>query len=118
MTFYLFIDDIRDPNWSECVASGVDQSKPWVIARSSREAIMLVEEHGMPNAIAFDHDLGYHFNDPKMGIDTTIIFLRWLTEHFWDGTQVIPSYTIHSSNGPGRENIRSIMESWKKSLTI
>ena len=47
MSYKLFIDDLRDPVTSD-----------WKVARSSVEAKDIVVEFGIPNEIAFDHDLG------------------------------------------------------------
>ena len=114
MSYNLFIDDIRNPDWPECIASGIDPKDVWVIVRSSKEAKIIVSERGMPLKIAFDHDLGIDYNNR---IDTTMIFLKWF-EAQWDGISSIPEYTIHSSNPSGCENIRSFMESWKKSINL
>ena len=95
--YRMFIDDVRDP-----------PSNHWVVVRSSAEALEYVKNHGMPEFISFDHDLG--------GEDTTMIFLRKLVNEFWDGTSNPPDYQVHSANPVGSLNIRSFMESWKKSL--
>ena len=47
MSYKLFIDDLRDPVTND-----------WKVARSSAEAKDIVVEFGIPNEIAFDHDLG------------------------------------------------------------
>lgn len=90
----LFIDDIRNP-------PGDDFS----VVRSTQEAIEWVKTNGMPTFISFDHDLG--------GEDTSMIFLHKLYE-FWNETDTIPEYTVHSANPIGSKNIVSFMESWKK----
>ncbi len=111
MTYNLFIDDIRNPDWRECVLSGVDPDLEWVIVRNSLEAIDYVSKHGMPERMALDHDLGY-VNDR---FDTVPNFLKWLANEYWNGTDPVPDYTIHSANPIGVENMRSFMDSWKKS---
>lgn len=63
----------------------------------------------MPSFISFDHDLG--------GDDTTMVFLRRLTDEEWDGVSPPPDYTIHSANPVGAQNIRSFMESWRRSVS-
>lgn len=90
----LFLDDVRSP-----------QEEGWKIARSSGVAIRLCKLWGMPTQISFDHDLG--------GDDTTMRFLVWLTNALLDGDVQLPkgfSYTIHSMNPVGAENIRGQME--------
>lgn len=90
----LFLDDVRYP-----------QEVGWKIARSSGHAIRLCKLWGMPDRISFDHDLG--------GEDTSIKFILWLTEALIEGETQLPkgfSYTVHSMNPIGAENIRCHME--------
>lgn len=92
--YNLFIDDIRYP-----------QNSNDVIARNSEEAINIIRSHGMPKRISFDHDLG--------GDDTSIVFIRWLTDYLLDHPTNLPndfSYDIHSANPVGAENIRGKMD--------
>ena len=56
MNYRLFIDDERFP-----------VTPNWFIARNSFQAIMALELYGIPQEIAFDHDLG--------GQDTSITFI-------------------------------------------
>lgn len=91
----LFIDDMRDP-----------PNDGWVVVRSSDAAINHVEQHGMPDFISFDHDLG--------GDDTTMVFLKKLYEIASLNNLKPPEYQIHSANPIGKLNIQSFMESWKK----
>lgn len=107
MTYNLFIDDIRDPHYRECRQSGVNPRLEWVIARTSEEAKKIVLERGMPDRMALDHDLGC--------VDTVPKFLHWLAYEYFEDGMKIPEYTIHSANPVGANNMRSFMESWKKS---
>lgn len=95
--YKLFIDDERQPP---------DES--WLVVRSSNEAIEFVKKYGMPSFISFDHDLG--------GTDTTMVFLKQFYNFFDLLGQGPPEYTVHSANPIGAENIKSFMESWKRSL--
>lgn len=91
--YKLFIDDERDPVTDD-----------WIVARSSAEAIAIMTEHGMPNEIAFDHDLG--------GDDTSIRILGWMVEGLLHDELKIPAdfiFSVHSQNPIGAENIRSQM---------
>ena len=75
MSWKLFLDDERnvlDYTMESCVR----------VARSSTEARALVEDLGMPEHCFFDHDLG--------GDDTTMVFLKWLANEYWDGEMPIP----------------------------
>jgi hypothetical protein len=96
--FDLFIDDERDPTGE----------RVWVIARTSSEAIALIEERGMPGYISFDHDLG--------GDDTSMVFLRWLAEYAMDrGCRFDFEYFVHSQNPIGAANIIGFIESFRRS---
>jgi hypothetical protein len=99
MKWSLFLDDLRDPSY-------VPPRGNYKIARSTAEAILLVEKFGIPEFISFDHDLGK--------TDRAMDFLKILYSKFPDGP--VPDFQIHSSNPVGRENIFSYMDSWKRSL--
>ena len=93
MTYKLFIDDERFPKTND-----------WTIVRSSQEAIECVMESGFPSHIAFDHDLG--------GNDTSMKFITWLVDYMLDNELYFPyefTWSVHSQNPVGAENIRQIM---------
>ncbi len=92
----LFLDDLREPDY---VSDSRNCAATLRVARSSAEAIRLIEEHGLPDHIWFDHDLG--------GEDTAVILVNWLIEQDLDQKIELSnlSFTIHSSNPVGRENI-------------
>lgn len=100
MTYKLFIDDERNPVTND-----------WKIARSSQEAIQYLQLFGCPVEIAFDHDLG--------GDDTSMHFCRALYDYLDATEQAFPegfTYSIHSQNPVGRENIKSYMQSLENYL--
>lgn len=93
MTWRLFLDDERHP-----------VTPDWVIARSSAEAINMCRERGLPQEVAFDHDLG--------GDDTSMAFLAWLTNALLDNQVSFPkgfTYSVHSQNPIGVRNIEGLM---------
>lgn len=95
MSYKLFIDDERDPVTND-----------WVIIRSSAEAIEYVRQHGMPQEISFDHDLG--------GDDTSRVFIKWLVDAFCEYTVSFPedfTFSVHSQNPIGAEWITSTINS-------
>jgi hypothetical protein len=99
LKYNLFLDDIRTPKNGE-----------WTIARSFAEAVSIVEKHGYPAHVSFDHDLG---DNVPTGMD----FAKWLVEQDLDN-QNMPEdfdYTVHSANPPGRENIEGLMHGYLKS---
>ena len=96
----LFIDDERMPPGNE---------EEWWICRSSCEAMQQVLQHGVPEFISFDHDLG--------GDDTAMEFVKWLIEQDLDRPGFIPttfSFDIHSQNPIGASNLRHILSSYLK----
>jgi hypothetical protein len=88
--YKLFIDDLREP-----------VSPSWIVARTSSQAIALLEAQGCPVEISFDHDLG--------GDDTAMVVVNRLIEMDLDASgQFIPegfTFSVHSANPVGRDNI-------------
>ena len=102
MTYKLFLDDERHP-----------AKDGWIVARSSAEAVALVESYGCPKEIAFDHDLG--------GADTAINFVDWLQDALLDGRVVLPfgfTYSVHSQNPIGAENIKGRLDGLLRHLAF
>ena len=94
----LFIDDERFPTDAD-----------FHIARNSYDAIWLIENKGMPIEIAFDHDLG--------GQDTAMKVVHWIMNKILDGDLQLPvgfTYSVHSQNPIGAQNIRNAMEDLKR----
>lgn len=103
-TWKLWLDDqLDDP-----ATPGRHVPAGFIGARSSLEAMKLVELHGLPTFMDLDHDLG--------GEDTTMEFLHWLAEKYPKGP--VPKFVVHSANGEGRKSIDAYLGSWKKSLTL
>ena len=94
MQWKLFIDDERYPTTPD-----------WMIARTSLDAIHFVEMWGIPNEVAFDHDLG--------GGDTAIVFINWLVMYLDKKEILLPKtfkYSVHSQNPVGAKNIDLYMK--------
>lgn len=93
MRWKLFIDDERLP-----------LTPDWMIAKSSYEAQRFVEMWGVPFDMALDHDLS--------GQDTSVVFIHWLMQYMEDNDITLPddfTYSIHSQNPVGRDNINGYM---------
>lgn len=105
MKYQLFIDDDACKIGMENFRSPPINENDWLIARSSKEAIEIVNNNGLPYHISFDHDLGEN--------DISILFINYMIDHYYD--EEVPSYVVHSQNPIGAKNIISKMESWKKS---
>lgn len=101
MTYKLFLDDEREPP---------NDNSSWLIARSSSEAISIVESKGIPLFISFDHDLG--------GDDTAMRFIWFLINSHMNGTiKSFPTdYYVHSQNPVGVQNIKGLMSSYINTL--
>jgi hypothetical protein len=94
----LWLDDIRDA-----------PDETWAVARTYHEARMLVELHGWPRLVSFDHDLG---SNEWNGLS----FAKFLIAKDLD-FQSMPAdfeYKIHSANPIGRENIDGLFKSYFK----
>ena len=102
---YLFLDDERNPTdvtWLH----DFDPTLDWAVVRSFDEACGYVVNHGIPDVISFDHDLGVG----RSGKD----FANWLINYDLDHG-IMPtgfSFTVHSMNPIGRSNIQSLLQSY------
>lgn len=106
--WFLFIDDERmpeDAGW---------HSGPITIARSSAEALKLVEESPkLPQQISFDHDLG--------GDDTAFKFMWRLIYGHLDGKwnlADVQAIQVHSANEVGAQKLISLWENFCRTQNI
>ena len=111
----LFIDDERLPNTKYPVLksligrillhSGINSNLN-IICRNFAEAEVLVNVHGIPSIIHFDHDLG----NGKTGYD----FARFIIDSNMDGKPFPPDFKfyVHSQNPIGKHNIESLFVSY------
>lgn len=126
MYYNLFLDDERFPKnvtWMEL------PSVEWIIVRNYQRFVDIINEHGMPARVSFDHDLGesayresikcfkenscninYNNITEKTGLDCA----KWLIEYCININQKFPEYFVHSLNPVGKNNIISLIESFKK----
>lgn len=98
MTYRMFLDDERFP---------ADKDADMIIVRNLDEVKKIVEEKGFPVYISFDHDLGSSEN----GLEVA----RWLVIYLMNRNEDLPpgfSYTVHSMNPVGREDIIGYMDSF------
>ena len=118
MMYKLFLDDERLPKsvtWVEMPLG------PWIIARNYDQFVKYIMQHGLPSFVSFDHDLGlehyivgapkYNEYKEKTGHDCA----KWLVEYCMNNNLEFPEYQVHSMNPIGSTNIRSYIESYKKS---
>jgi len=108
----------------------LDKTIYWVWVKSYTEFCEWITENGLPDVLAFDHDLGgnsydlyskhkgykndninYDEYDEKTGFHCA----KWLTEYCQDNDKKLTCEVhAHSMNPKGRENIISILENFKK----
>jgi len=103
MSYVLFLDDVRDPpsHMAGCY-----------VARSFEQFNAALLKYGCPEFISFDHDLGPVDVNPS-GMDCA----KLLAEQVLNGNLTLPpnfSFTVHSMNPVGAENIQRFMDNFLK----
>lgn len=96
--YYLYLDDVRTmpDKFDKCIRNYKDFVK-FVKAQKSSISMWY---------ISFDHDLG----EGLSGYDCAKFLVNWCIDNGYK----VPTYEIHSANPVGRENIRSIFETYNK----
>lgn len=126
MYYNLFLDDERRPkdvNWVDL------PPVQWIIARSYADFVRLISSQGLPENISFDHDLAdAHYKDVISGKGvinydtytekTGYHCAQWLVEYCMDKKLPLPTCYIHTMNPIGKENIQSLLDSYRKSCKI
>ena len=133
MKTLLWLDDIRDPYSSEfedfLVFSPV--SPPYNVhwVKSYAEFKNWIQYWGLPDGIAFDHDLGDNpelrvalgigdwFNMEENREYTGYDCAKWLVDYCIDNKKTLPAFNSHSANPVGKENILSLLNNFKKNET-
>lgn len=110
--FKLWVDDQALEEDMESFRSPPPDDLSWQVAKTSAQAIELIQAWGPPKYISFDHDLGLL---PDGTEDTAMTVINYLIEHHY-AAEI--DYEVHSKNGPGALNIRSKMNSWKRSQSL
>lgn len=116
MSWKLWLDDLRDPedflrpgfNFSQdqYLRLGL-KAEDFVWCKTPKAAMEAIQERGLPEFMALDHDLGE--------VGTVFTFLHWLAEEHPNSP---PKWMSHSSNRCGVENTNAFMDSWHRSLNI
>jgi len=116
MTWNLFIDDernVEDVTWAPSCMQEKYRNEDWKIARSHYDVCNLLWEHGMPNFVSFDHDLG---DNQKTGFDIT----KYIVELDMDSAEpdkfgktyefaTTFDFYVHSKNPIGKANIEGLL---------
>lgn len=118
---FIFLDDIRTPLGTTHVTI---PNYPYTIVRDYEDFCIAVEEYyrdtgEAPCYVTFDHDLSElqyientDYNDPNE--KTGFHCAKWLIEFCDKNNLDFPDYGVHSMNPIGKQNIISLIESYKK----
>ena len=81
---------------------------PWFHAKTFGQAVAHILYNGMPLCIDFDHDLGKSLS----GMDLA----EWIVEHDQENDVITKdfSWSIHSGNWIGAENIDGLLKNYMK----
>jgi len=130
-TTLLWLDDVRDPFENDCewqVFAPI-QAHECVWVKNYEEFVAWITENGLPDGIAFDHDLADEHYAPREHWDekyhpwaetqefkekTGMQCAEWLVEYCLDNKEKMPKFGSHSANPPGRENILSLLNNYIK----
>ena len=135
METLLWLDDIRDPKdsiwWNWIAVSGVNPTHYDIVwVKNYNDFTKWIKFNGLPAVICFDHDLGEDLakdhvssgmskrkarslkRETLSGFDCA----KWLVEFCLDGKHSMPEYRIQSANPVGAENIKGLIENFKKNV--
>lgn len=131
MSYNLFLDDFRMPEDAFEITHIpvyilIDD---WIIARSYDEFVKTIQEKGIPEIISFDHDLADIHYDQQEHVDNDYYDIvsektgyhcaKWFIDYCIDNNKKLPAtILIHSMNPAGSLNIKSLFESYLKSLNL
>ena len=102
MKSVLWLDDLRDP---KCFLKEYD-SYDVVWIKDYRSFVEYIGNGQLPDVVDFDHDLG----EGESGYDCVKFLVNWCIDH----GAGLPEIEIHTSNPVGRDNIKSIVDSFRK----
>lgn len=123
MSYNLFLDDIRRPEDAfNYMSLPVFNLVEWIIVRNYYAFITLIEKKGVPEIIAFDHDLAdEHYKQQDFDYDkedyekTGYHCAKWLIDYCIDNNKELPKeIIIHSMNPYGSRNIKSLFDTYFK----
>jgi hypothetical protein len=125
MSYFLFLDDERNPRNVTWMQTEVYFRTDWKIVRNYRDFVDMITEYGLPGFVSFDHDLAdFHYQamleevngkqnvnygPEKTGFDCA----KWLVDYCTDNAIEFPAYMVHSMNPIGKERIVNYVEQYK-----
>lgn len=119
--YHLFLDDVRNP---EDVTWVKLPDCNWIIARSYEEFRTVIWNKGIPQFVAFDHDLSNdHYGHGLLG--DVIPYDTYTEKTGYDCAKFLvnecnklgvkyPEYVVHSMNPVGKSNIITYVESYNR----
>jgi hypothetical protein len=128
----LWLDDYRDPkdtetDWMLFSCLGRDVEIHWV--KNYEEFVNYIEQNGLPDGINFDHDLedshytpekywdnyeeSKKFQEDQKHEKTGYHCAKWLIDYCIDNKKELPTWSSHSANPVGRDNINNILFNFK-----
>jgi hypothetical protein len=115
MSKLLWLDDVRNPfeKEGEWLVFAPMRANEVIWVKDYNEFVAWITENGLPDGIAFDHDLAdvIKCKEEKTGMDCA----HWLVNYCLDNDKKLPIFGSHSANPPGRENIINLLTNFKKS---
>ena len=127
MAYNLFIDDFRMPKDAFAYMKLPQYiTKEWIVVRNFYAFITIIQNKGIPDSISFDHDLSDSHYNTELNIPydqytekTGYHCAKWLIDYCIDNNKKLPAeILIHSTNPAGSLNIKSLFESYEKSLKL
>jgi len=110
----LWLDDCRTPDedWVRMFSPiGINVDIHWV--RNYNKFVAWIENHGLPDGICFDHDLGLDEKGEAVG-KTGHDCAKWLVDYCLDNDLKVPMFNSQSGNPAGRANILGLLNSFRK----
>ena len=123
----LWLDDIRNPFIADWLMQYAPQfaygegETIWV--KSYKEFTDWINTNGLPDMIAFDHDLAdvkaiegsdlvlaTDFEKEKSGFECA----KWLVQYCINNKADLPQWTVQSANPVGRDNINGLLNNYRK----
>lgn len=125
MAYNLFLDDFRMPKDAfEYTKLPIYLSVEWIVVRNYYAFVTIIQNKGIPDALSFDHDLAdEHYVQQKVydqySEKTGYHCAEWLICYCIDNKKELPAtILIHSMNPAGSLNIKSLFDSYYKSLKL
>lgn len=122
--YWLFLDDERMPldAFSYMGKRIYIDNDDWKIVRNYQQFIDHITKHGLPELVSFDHDLAdvhYGYLHGEIPYDqftekTGWHCAKWLVDYCLDKEERLPDFVVHSMNPTGGDNIKALLDNFKK----